>query len=143
MSSSLSIPRNPMETFRQIQKSEITELILTHITPLVIIYEGKLHNQKVVLYELRYVKTNAEELEQIILDNNILFYLQSELLLTRIGFIENPLTQSLTFVYNYPDNHTIFTLDKIPFKSDEEKTLNYLNKLKSIYHLVYLIKKKN
>jgi hypothetical protein len=143
MSSSLSILRNPMETFRQIQKSEITELTVTHITPLVIISEGKLHNQKVVLYELRYVKTNSEELEQIILDNNILFYLQSEFLLIRIGFIENPLTQSLTFVYNYPDNHTIFTLDKIPFKTEEEKTLNYLSKLKSIYHLVYLIKKKN
>ena len=85
---------------REIEKEEIKDIKTLHVTPLFIISEGKLTNEKILLYKLRCYQYIQGVIENLIRSNNILINLQSKHFLERIGYIHDKVEKSLTFVIN-------------------------------------------
>ena len=126
---------------REIEKEEIKDIKTLHVTPLFIISEGKLTNEKILLYKLRCYQYIQGVIENLIRSNNILINLQSKHFLERIGYIHDKVEKSLTFVYKHPTQGHVFSLENLESENEDERYFKEFVYLEQIFHMVYLIKK--
>ena len=128
---------------REIEKEEIKDIKTLHVTPLFIISEGKLTNEKILLYKLRCYQYIQGVIENLIRSNNILINLQSKHFLERIGYIHDKVEKSLTFVYKHPTQGHVFSLENLESENEDERYFKQFVYLEQIFHMVYLIKKRD
>ena len=82
-------------------------------------------------------------IENLIRSNNILINLQSKHFLERIGYIHDKVEKSLTFVYKHPTQGHVFSLENLESENEDERYFKQFVYLEQIFHMVYLIKKRD
>lgn len=132
-----------MNVMREIERDEIKNEKIILLTPLFVITEGQMSEQKVLLYKLRCYQFNQGVIEHLIHSDNMLLNLQSSRFLSRIGYINNKIEKSLTLVYKYPEKGNLFSLENLTFENEYERYFNLLKYLNDIFRIIYLIKKKD
>ena len=110
-----------MNVMREIERDEIKNEKIILLTPLFVITEGQMSEQKVLLYKLRCYQFNQGVIENLIHSDNILLNLQSSRFLPRIGYINNKIEKSLTLVYKYPEKGNLFSLENLTFENEDER----------------------
>lgn len=132
-----------MNVMREIERDEIKNEKINLLTPLFVITEGYMSEQKVLLYKLRCYQFHQGAIENLVHSNNILLNLQSSRFLSRIGYINNKIEKSLTLVYKYPEKGNLFSLENLTFENEDERYYNLLKYLNDIFRIICLIKKKD
>lgn len=125
--------------FREVQLNEIKNIKVLRVTPLFIIFQGKLYDQDIIMYKIRCLPDGMVIFENLLLSNNKILNFQSSKFCQRIGYINNSQDKSLILLYSLPSNG--FLLNSNIFFTDETDLRRKFKLLDNMFHLIYLLKK--